>query len=94
MHSVVGAVSTGTPSLVMQYSHKAGGVMQMVGMEDYVWDIQTELEECNVRVKHLWENRQTIRDRLAEVMPSQIDGAFALADVLASTLGQGCIVKE
>lgn len=86
MHAVVGAVSTGTPSLVMQYSHKAEGVMRMIGMEDYTWNIQSGIEDCKTRINQLWEKRHAVRSRLSSEIPSQIEGAFSLGDVLAEVI--------
>lgn len=89
MHSVVGAVSTGTPSLVMQYSHKAEGVMNMLGMSEYVWDIRSGIEACKQKVNRLWDNRREVRESLARQMALHIEGAFALGAVLDEVIRAG-----
>jgi colanic acid/amylovoran biosynthesis protein len=86
MHSVVGAVSTGTPSIVMQYSHKAKGVMKMIGMEDYVWNIKNSIEDCKLKVNKLWTNRFDVRNQLSKTIPAHIEGSFSLGEVLSKVM--------
>lgn len=61
MHSVIAAVSQNVPSVIMQYSHKARGVMEMVGIAEYVWDIQRAPRELHEKIDHIWEEKQAIK---------------------------------
>jgi polysaccharide pyruvyl transferase WcaK-like protein len=77
MHTIIGAISTATPSLIMQYSHKAGGMMRFLNMEEYLWDIEDSYEFLQQKTKLLWETRFLIREKLNKELPEifkEIDG--------------------
>ena len=86
MHAVIGALSTGTPSGIMQYSHKASGVMEMLGLADYVWDCRTPATELLRMADRLWTDRAAIRARLAATIPGIVAQALQIGDVLAAAL--------
>ena len=69
MHSVIAAVSLSVPSLVMQYSHKSGGMMQFLGMDEFVWDVQDDYERLTEKTQELWNKRQTVRTKFKKMMP-------------------------
>lgn len=82
MHSVISAVSTHVPSLIMQYSHKAGGVMEMLGLQEHVWDISRPESDLLSRAVSLWSARLDVRSSLERRMPSILADAYGVGDVL------------
>lgn len=86
MHSVVAALSTCVPSVIMEYSHKAGGVMEMLGLEDTVWNIHNDPQQLLEKVSAVWGSRQERRARLLATMPAINEQAYATGDVLAEVL--------
>lgn len=80
MHSVIAAISQCIPSLIMQYSHKAGGMMQVLNMPEYVWDIKESIETLQAKVADLWLNREKVKTKLRSEMPKNIADIYALAD--------------
>ena len=40
-HSAIFAFTMRVPSIVIQYEHKAGGIMQMMGLDKYLYDINS-----------------------------------------------------
>lgn len=86
MHAVISAVSAGTPSGIMQYSHKAAGVMEMLELTDYVWDCRAPFQDLGAMAARLWENREALRSRLAARMPDFTARAHRVGDLLAEVL--------
>ncbi len=82
MHSVIAAVSLSVPSLVMQYSHKSGGMMKLLGMAEFGWDIHDEFEILTEKTFKLWKNRHDIHIRYKEMMPGIYQEIYDLTDEL------------
>lgn len=70
MHSVIGATSTCVPSVIVQYSHKASGVMDMLGLKDYVWDFKAPKQALFEKIDRVWKSRDEIRKNLQDRMKS------------------------
>jgi len=68
LHSTVGALSMCVPSVIMQYSHKAGGVMDHLGMKNCVWDINDSVESLLKIIDMIWRDRSEIKNRLSQQM--------------------------
>ena len=83
MHAVISAVSAGTPSVIMQYSHKASGVMEMLKLADCVWDVGGSAGELLGAADRLWADRDAVRARLAAAMPDLVAQAWHVGDLLA-----------
>ena len=83
MHTIIGAISTATPSLIMQYSHKAGGMMRFLNMEEYLWDIEDSYEFLQQKTKLLWETRFLIREKLNKELPEIFKEIDRLANYLS-----------
>jgi len=64
MHSVIGAISEGVPAALIQYSHKAPGVMKTVGLEKYVWPFDGDKSDFFNIIEKLWRDRTMIKDSL------------------------------
>lgn len=86
MHAVIGAVSAGVPSGIMQYSHKAAGTMETLQLLDYVWDCRAPATELLRVASRLWTDRAAVRARLAATMPGIVAQAWQIGDVLAAAL--------
>lgn len=86
MHAVISAVSAGVPAVIMQYSHKAAGVMEMMQLGDRVWDCRQPLEDLLRMTGRAWEGRQETRRQLVAIMPGLIAQAYQLGDILAECL--------
>ena len=86
MHAVISAVSAGTPSVIMQYSHKASGVMEMLKMSDWVWDIREPKSNLAGLIEKAWSGRSALSVRLAERRGRDAEVAYQLGDVFAEAL--------
>ncbi|MBP7830482.1 MAG: polysaccharide pyruvyl transferase family protein [Kiritimatiellae bacterium] len=86
MHAVISAVSAGTPSVIMQYSHKASGVMEMLGLSDRVWDIRSPESALSGLVEQAWRDRVELRARLRERSGRDAGEAYGLGDVFAEAM--------
>ena len=86
MHAVISAVSAGVPSGIMQYSHKASGVMEMLQLADCVWDCRAPASELLRIASRLWTDRAAIRTRLEAKMPEIVAQAYRVGDRLAEML--------
>ena len=86
MHAVIGAVSAQVPSVIMQYSHKASGVMESLGLNEWVWDVRAPSAELFARIDKAWAERNALRARLAERTGRAAEEAYRLGDVMAAAL--------
>lgn len=92
MHAVISALSMHVPSLVFSYLPKAQGIMETVGQENYVCNIEKlDYEKVNEKILELWKNRENIRGILKERMKSIREKSFLNAK-LSSCLFK--IVRE
>ena len=70
MHSNIFAVSQGVPIIAIGYLHKTEGIAKMVGIENWVIDIQEINPELLVaKVKELLDQQTEIRTHLNKRMP-------------------------
>ncbi len=68
MHANIAAISSCVPTIAIAYSHKAPGIMQMVGLERYVCDFKTmTFEELKSKVDDMWQDKEKIKE---EMMPN------------------------
>jgi colanic acid/amylovoran biosynthesis protein len=86
MHSIIAAISLGIPSVIMQYSHKAQGVMDMLGMEEYVWDIKSTKEELLSKINKAWYSRDVLRNDLKYRVVKIKDEVWKAGDLLKETI--------
>lgn len=64
-HSCIFALSMCVPTIAIGYSHKAEGIMKLLGMDKYVCDINTITpQELASTIDKTWENRAEIREKL------------------------------
>lgn len=65
MHANIAATSMGVPTLAIAYSHKAYGIMKMLGVEEYVLDFKTmSFDDMKVKIDDLWDNKKEVNRKL------------------------------
>jgi colanic acid/amylovoran biosynthesis protein len=65
MHSVIAAISMGIPAIAIEYSHKAPGIMAIVGLDKYVCDFRTmSFDELTRKINSIWLHREEIKKDL------------------------------
>jgi colanic acid/amylovoran biosynthesis protein len=71
MHSAIFALSAGVPALAIGYLHKSAGIMEMLGLERHVLDIDTiDAARLCAAFDRLWKERAAVRERLAARIPA------------------------
>lgn len=83
MHSNIFALSTHIPTVAINYEHKTRGIMEMLGLHDYVVDI-SDIEPVAFieMIDRCWRNRQELRAKLANDIPSVVQQAELPAQIL------------
>lgn len=69
MHSVIASLSSSVPCLIMQYSHKSLGLMTMLGVSEYCWNVQDKPEALAEMVSLLWNTKDAYQKKLEQIMP-------------------------
>lgn len=69
MHSIIASLSCSVPCLIMQYSHKSLGLMTMLGVSEYCWNVQDKPEALAEMVSLLWNTKDAYRKKLEKIMP-------------------------
>jgi polysaccharide pyruvyl transferase WcaK-like protein len=86
MHSIIGALSLGIPSVILQYSHKAQGVMDMLELAQYVWDHNSSKEELIELIDTVWNNRNDLKRDIQTRMTSIKKEAWRAGEILLEEL--------
>jgi colanic acid/amylovoran biosynthesis protein len=77
MHANIAALSSGVPTVSLAYSHKAPGIMSMLGQDKWVLDIHRFGEEDLARtVEAAWAARTATREKLRSILPGVRREAF------------------
>lgn len=67
MHSNIFALSQGVPVIAIAYFHKTKGIMQMLGLEEWVIDIEAITPELLInKLIKLWQEKDKIRQLIQE----------------------------
>lgn len=82
MHSVIAAISTATPAIILQYSHKAGGMMKFLNLEGQLWDVDESIEKLYDLTLKLWENKVEIKETLNSKLPHILTEVNQLANLI------------
>jgi colanic acid/amylovoran biosynthesis protein len=73
MHSNIFALSEGVPVIAIGYQHKTEGIAQMVGVDEWVINLQDlQADELVEKIKKLYEEREEWRVRIKEVIPNLV----------------------
>jgi colanic acid/amylovoran biosynthesis protein len=97
MHSNIFALTEGTPILAIGYRTKTWGIMEMLGIEQWLVDIaEVSPETLPQRLWEAWEAQEEMRHHLANVMPKLREqaaqaGCWVAEDLKTALRGQGAI---
>ena len=88
-HSMVAALSTGVPTMVVGWSHKYPEVLDMFGQSQRVCLIG-EMEPARLQelFDDLWAHREQVAVELAERLEEVRDSALSVGDVVAEVIGR------
>lgn len=65
MHANIAALSMHVPTIAIGWSYKYYGIMQRLGLEEYVCDFSTvTFEELRVKINKIWSKRNEIQKQL------------------------------
>jgi colanic acid/amylovoran biosynthesis protein len=69
MHSCIGALSLGIPTISIAYGPKAYGIMSLAGQDHWIIDI-TDLtaDKLFSLINELWQNRETVKESIEREM--------------------------
>jgi colanic acid/amylovoran biosynthesis protein len=65
MHAAIAGLSSNVPTIMLSWSHKYSGLMQEIGLEQCVWEIDRSAPHLERLVEWTWERRGWIRELLA-----------------------------
>jgi polysaccharide pyruvyl transferase WcaK-like protein len=66
MHAGIAALSLNIPTIFLSWSHKYIGLLEEIGIPDFVWDINTQsLDELKNLLDKLMRNRESIKQTLS-----------------------------
>ena len=88
MHSVIAALSTSVPAVLLGYSHKAKGVLNTLGMGDYVIEFTKSPDDVKSLISTAWDKRIELRGSLDQQMPEYKDSALRIGDELKALLAK------
>jgi colanic acid/amylovoran biosynthesis protein len=85
LHSVIFSLSSGVPAIALSYSpHKSEGVMDMVGLSDFVFPVDDlPLDACFKAVEQIYNDRDVFASNvLLKVKERSIDSLVIAAELL------------
>ncbi len=83
LHSNIFALTAGTPAVAIAYFYKTFGIMQMLGLSEWVLDIWTVTDqELEQRLELLWQQRAVLRRHLGNVLPRLQEEARCACDLI------------
>ena len=69
-HSIIAAISLGTPTIGIRMSQKTPGILRMFGLENYVCDFRKiSFEELQLKIEELFSRKNQVKSDLT----SQLD---------------------
>jgi polysaccharide pyruvyl transferase WcaK-like protein len=88
MHAAIAGLSTGVATLPVAWSHKYAGLMEDIGLAEYVWD-QSDDRSASLSdlFDRLWERREPIRAHLLDFEARALGRISAVVGRLATHLG-------
>ena len=60
MHASIAALSSGVPTILLSWAHKYKGLMEYIGLPEFVWNVTDDVEELEELFAKLWEGRGEI----------------------------------
>ena len=87
MHSNIFALSEGTPVLAIGYRTKTWGIMEMMGLQEWIVDIEeTHSAHLPAQLLKAWNRRETLRAHIATTLPRIKEEAGQAVELLAKDL--------
>ena len=86
MHSIIGALSCNVPSIAIQYSHKAPGMLEIFGFQKYVWHYDSAKEILFDLINNAWESRELLKNDLKNHMGKVKKDAWKPGEILVNVL--------
>ena len=84
MHSNIFALTHGTPALPIGYLHKSVGIAKMLGIEEWVIDINEINNEVLLqRFSDFWDKREIIRSNLKANIPNIISDSKRFGEIIS-----------
>lgn len=85
LHSNIFALCEGVPAVTIQYQYKTRGVMQMLGLEEWVIEIeQVNAPDLSALLGRLWREQANARRHLQNVMPPIVAAASDVGQTIAA----------
>jgi len=89
-HSTIAATTMCVPTIAIGYSHKAPGIMRMMGLEKYVCDFKNmTLDELKLKIKDMWINKEKIKNMLLQKMEVLKGAAWNNGEIVRGFLNSG-----
>lgn len=85
MHANIAALSANVPTLATSWSHKYKGIMETLGLDNYVCNIRNiGFDDIKSKIGILWDNRDNIRNDLKLEMNKQKEMTWESGKIIAS----------
>ena len=95
MHAAIAGLSSGVATLPVAWSHKYVGLMEDIGLADYVWDQNGEgSASLSDLFDRLWERREPIRAHLLDFCARAQGRISAVVGRLATHLGSAPLTEQ
>lgn len=89
MHSNIAAISQGIPTIAIAYSHKAPGIMSLVGLGKYVCRFDTmDFSELSAKITDVWSSREEIRKQLTARAEELKQSVWQTGKLVSDLLGK------
>lgn len=73
LHSNIFSLTSGTPAVMIQYQYKTWGIMEMLGLEEWVIDInEVSTLSLSEKLMSLWLQRQAVEKKILEAVTMTI----------------------
>jgi colanic acid/amylovoran biosynthesis protein len=90
MHANIAALSLGVPTVAIAYSHKAPGIMSLVGLKEYVCDFRKmDFEELTSMINMMWLNRDELRKNLISKVNELKQAVWLNGELAREVLNKG-----
>jgi colanic acid/amylovoran biosynthesis protein len=89
LHSNIFALTTGTPVLAVAYQYKTNGVMGMLGLSEWVVNIEdARASRLSERLEALWQRRAEVGALIQQALPALQQDARRAAALIAADYAQ------
>lgn len=84
MHSNIFALCKGVPIIAIEYQHKTSGIIEMLGLEDWLININS-VNNKNLPhlIEQLWSERNTIKNQINTTLPNLIQQANMAGNLIS-----------